>query len=112
MTSIPEQAEEKTEPPVVVQVPTDFPDGGLQAWLVVIGGFCLVFASFGWINCQSLQTSMKLMLMQHVGIGIFQDYYERNQLAAYSSSEVAWIPSTESFMMFFWVSLPEFRSMS
>lgn len=32
--------------------PADFPDGGLEAWLVVLGGFCLVFASFGWINCE------------------------------------------------------------
>lgn len=67
--------------------PADFPDGGLQAWLVVLGGFCTIFASFGWINC----------------IGIFQDYYETHQLSSYSSSTVAWIPSTESFMMFFWV---------
>ena len=37
------------------------------------------------------------------GIGIFQDYYLTHQLKDYSSSEVAWIPSTESFMMFFWV---------
>ncbi|KAJ6437389.1 reverse transcriptase [Purpureocillium lavendulum] len=62
------------------------PDGGLQAWLVVVGGFCTVFASFGWINC----------------IGIFQDYYQHNQLASYSPSSVAWISSTESFMLFFW----------
>ena len=27
------------------------PDGGLEAWLVVGGCFCAVFASFGWINC-------------------------------------------------------------
>ncbi|RKL42731.1 hypothetical protein BFJ63_vAg8426 [Fusarium oxysporum f. sp. narcissi] len=62
------------------------PDGGLQAWLVVAGGFFAVFASFGWINC----------------IGIFQDYYEQNQLRSYSSSDVAWISSIESFMLFFW----------
>jgi hypothetical protein len=30
----------------------DFPDGGFQAWLVVAGGFCAVFCSFGWINCE------------------------------------------------------------
>ncbi|KAM0347549.1 hypothetical protein ACHAP4_011312 [Fusarium culmorum] len=62
------------------------PDGGLEAWSVVAGGFCAVFASFGWINC----------------IGIFQDYYQHNQLRSYSSSTIAWIPSVESFMMFFW----------
>ncbi|RBR20138.1 uncharacterized protein FIESC28_05417 [Fusarium coffeatum] len=68
---------------------TDFgpaPDGGLKAWSVVAGSFCAVFASFGWINC----------------IGIFQDYYAQNQLKTYSSSSIAWIPSVESFMMFFW----------
>jgi hypothetical protein len=27
------------------------PDGGLEAWSVVAGGFFAVFASFGWINC-------------------------------------------------------------
>jgi hypothetical protein len=31
--------------------PRSFPDGGLDAWLTVAGGFCAVFASFGWINC-------------------------------------------------------------
>jgi hypothetical protein len=29
-----------------------FPDGGWEAWSVVAGGFCIVFASFGWINCE------------------------------------------------------------
>jgi hypothetical protein len=29
------------------------PDGGFQAWLAVAGGFCTVFASFGWINCKN-----------------------------------------------------------
>jgi hypothetical protein len=32
--------------------PNAFPDGGWEAWLVVAGGFCTVFASFGWINCK------------------------------------------------------------
>ena len=29
------------------------PDGGAQAWLVVLGAFCGLFVSFGWINCKS-----------------------------------------------------------
>jgi hypothetical protein len=41
---------QKKEPGKDVHAP---PDGGLQAWLVVLGGFCTVFASFGWINCRS-----------------------------------------------------------
>jgi hypothetical protein len=31
--------------------PSQFPDGGLKAWLVVAGAFCCIFCSFGWINC-------------------------------------------------------------
>ncbi|KAI0157869.1 monocarboxylate permease-like protein [Hypoxylon sp. FL1284] len=65
--------------------PAAFPDGGLQAWLCIAGGFCNIFSSFGWVNC----------------IGVFQDYYQNHQLSSYSSSDVAWIPATESFMLFF-----------
>jgi hypothetical protein len=36
---------------LAASVPSPPPDGGLQAWLAVLGGFCMVFASFGWINC-------------------------------------------------------------
>jgi len=65
--------------------PADFPDGGLEAWLVVFGGWCCLFCSFGWVNC----------------IGIFQEYYQQNLLVEFSSSIVSWIPSLEVFMMFF-----------
>jgi hypothetical protein len=34
--------------------PRDNPDGGFDAWLVVLGAFCCMFCSFGWINCESL----------------------------------------------------------
>ena len=40
---------ENEKKPVDASTP---PDGGLQAWLAVLGGFCAVFASFGWINCK------------------------------------------------------------
>jgi len=41
--------------------PADFPDGGLEAWLVVLGGWCCLFCSFGWINCigRLLQVSVE-----------------------------------------------------
>jgi hypothetical protein len=74
------------EPPSAVPGginPADFPDGGLEAWLVVLGGWCALFVSFGWINC----------------IGIFQEYYQIHLLSQYSPSTVSWIPSMEVFMM-------------
>ncbi|CAG8196482.1 unnamed protein product [Penicillium olsonii] len=61
------------------------PDGGAQAWLVVLGAFSGLFVSFGWINC----------------IGVFQTYYESHQLSTYSTSTVTWITSLETFVMFF-----------
>ena len=64
--------------------PADFPDGGFEAWLVVLGGWCCLFVSFGWTSC----------------IGVFQTYYQANQLSTYPPSTVAWIPSTETAMIF------------
>jgi MFS family permease len=63
--------------------PADFPDGGFTAWSVCVGAWCCLFASFGWITC----------------IGVFQTYYQENQLKQYSPSSVSWIPSTEIFIM-------------
>lgn len=78
-------------PPNPMMDPKSFPDGGLDAWLCVLGGFCALFCSFGWINC----------------IGVFQEYYQTHQLSQYSASTISWIPSCEAFMMFFGVrSLP------
>ncbi|KAJ5630948.1 MFS transporter asaE [Penicillium longicatenatum] len=80
-----EVSAEKSDAPPVPPGPGPPPDGGLQAWLTVLGGFCGLFVSFGWINC----------------IGVFQTYYESNQLSGMSPSTVAWITSLETFVMFF-----------
>ncbi|KAJ5779753.1 hypothetical protein N7457_007473 [Penicillium paradoxum] len=61
------------------------PDGGMHAWLAVLGGFCGLFVSFGWINC----------------IGVFQAYYETHQLREFSTSTITWVTSLETFMIFF-----------
>jgi len=66
-------------PPFAPPNSADFPDGGLKAWSVVVGAWCCLFCSFGWVNC----------------IGIFQTYYQNNQLSAYPPSTVAWITSVE-----------------
>ncbi len=33
-----------------LQVAYQFPEGGLKAWLVVLGCWCTSFASFGYVN--------------------------------------------------------------
>jgi hypothetical protein len=47
-----EKAEHSSEtvPPVYTK---DAPDGGMVAWLVVLGAWCTSFCSFGWINNKS-----------------------------------------------------------
>lgn len=64
--------------------PSQFPDGGRQAYLCLLGGFCCLFCSFGWLNC----------------LGVFQNYYQFHQLRDYSPSTIAWIPSLQIFIMF------------
>src|SRR4051812_27798820 len=64
--------------------PADFPDGGATAWAVVAGAWCCLFCSWGWVT----------------SIGVFQNYYQENQLKQYSPSEIGWIPSLKAFIMF------------
>ncbi|KAN0091772.1 MFS general substrate transporter [Hyaloscypha variabilis] len=61
------------------------PEGGFQAWTVVLGAWCCSFCCYGWIN----------------SIGVFQAYYENHQLKNYSSSTISWITSLEIFFMLF-----------
>ncbi|KUM65795.1 hypothetical protein ACN42_g1262 [Penicillium freii] len=59
-------------------------DQGLRAWIVVFGAWCCLFCAFGWVNA----------------IGIFQEYYQNNQLHSYSASSISWILSLEPFVLF------------
>lgn len=67
--------------------PSDFPDGGFQAWLVVFGGWCGLFCTFGFVSC----------------IGVFQSYYSTTggPLSSYSASAVSWITATQVWAMIF-----------
>lgn len=65
--------------------PEDFPDGGRDAYLVLAGGICALFCTFGLINC----------------VGVFQDYYYSELLEGYSPSAVSWISSVQVFLITF-----------
>ncbi|KAI0263412.1 MFS general substrate transporter, partial [Gloeopeniophorella convolvens] len=62
----------------------DYPDGGLQAWLVVLGAASVTFSTFGYVNAW----------------GEFQDYYEDIVLRNKSPSTIAWIGSVQYSLVF------------
>lgn len=49
---------DKEKSPVPEDQPDAPPDGGLTAWLVVVGAWCTSFCSFGWVNSECLSTIM------------------------------------------------------
>ncbi|KAK7203037.1 major facilitator superfamily domain-containing protein [Myxozyma melibiosi] len=61
------------------------PDYGIKAWTCVFGAFCGIFASFGYIQV----------------IGVFTEYYGQHQLQTYSSSQIAWITSVQTWLTVF-----------
>lgn len=95
-----EQFVSKEGSPVNPWDPSQFPDGGFKAWSVVAGGFCSLFCSFGWINCERRKNVGRIGLTMPSGIGIFQEYYQSDYLRGYSSSTISWIASLELFILF------------
>lgn len=103
------QPQKPQGPPPGAFDPRQNPDGGTKAWLCALGGFCTLFCSFGWINCELSplreQTTALLryvlMFKFDLGIGVFQEYYQQGPLSSYAPSTVAWIASLEIFFMFF-----------
>ena len=66
------------EDPESAETPDDaFPEGGLEAWLVLTGAVLALYTSFGFM----------------VSIGTVQEYLQTHQLANYTSRDVGWIPS-------------------
>ncbi|TBU48849.1 MFS general substrate transporter [Dichomitus squalens] len=62
----------------------DCPDGGLRAWLVVVGLFCGMVGMIGIINAW----------------GTFQAYYQEVKLPQRSSSDIAWIGSIQNGVIY------------
>ncbi|KAF8477610.1 MFS monocarboxylate transporter [Kalaharituber pfeilii] len=62
----------------------NYPEGGLRAWLVVLGSFLLSFAGLGVMNT----------------MGTFQTYLAENDLKDHSHSSIGWIFGTHPFLAF------------
>lgn len=63
--------------------PTYRPDGGSAAWLQVLSAWCVVFSTFGLVNC----------------FGVYQSYYEQVLLPDNTSSSISWIGSIQGFLL-------------
>lgn len=61
-----------------------FPEGGLQAWLTVVGGMMVTFCTFGVVQ----------------SFGVYQDYYTRISLKQETPSTISWIGSVQVFFVF------------
>lgn len=62
-----------------------YPEGGLRAWLVVLGSWMALVASLGLMNT----------------IGVLQSYVAEHQLSGYSEGATGWIFSVYTFLSFF-----------
>ncbi|KAE8381733.1 major facilitator superfamily domain-containing protein [Aspergillus bertholletiae] len=77
---------ENTSPdPCEYEQDTKYPEGGLRAWLVVLGSWCAMVPSMGLLNT----------------IGVLHAWTADHQLAQYSSSSLGWIFGAFSFFLYF-----------
>lgn len=102
-TSAPPESTPETTPPTDADVestaaaaatatttahpPTDpgpVPDGGLAAWLQVVGSAAILVNTWGIINT----------------FGVFQAYYETDLLREHTSSDISWIGSMQGALLF------------
>jgi hypothetical protein len=62
-----------------------YPEGGVRAWLVVLGSWMALFSSLGLMNTMAT----------------FQAYIATNQLSGYTDGTIGWIFSLYAFLCFF-----------
>ncbi|TFK45969.1 MFS general substrate transporter [Heliocybe sulcata] len=61
-----------------------FPEGGLTAWLTVLGGSMVLFCTIGAVQ----------------SFGVYQDYYTRVSLDEHPPSDVSWIGALQVCLLF------------
>lgn len=80
------------ELPIEVDKPHIFPEGGLKAYLTVLGAFIALVCTFGQMNA----------------FGTYQAWYTSHQLHHLPPSTISWIGSIQYWVFFFSVSLDFF----
>ncbi|KAF9045373.1 MFS general substrate transporter [Panaeolus papilionaceus] len=61
-----------------------FDEGGLQAWLTILGAWLVQYTSFGYIN----------------SFGVYEDFYVREYLSSFTPSDIGWIGGVQIFLTF------------
>lgn len=81
------------------------PNGGVKAWLQVLGSWCLVFSAIGMVS--SPRVSDQGARLNDLGpagtivsYGLYQAYYERGTMFTESSADISWIGSIQSLLAF------------
>ncbi|KAI1427335.1 major facilitator superfamily domain-containing protein [Xylaria sp. FL1777] len=80
-----EKGDEESGRAVTLLGEETYPEGGVEAWLVVFGSWCGLLAALGILNT----------------IGTFQTYVSMHQLSEYSEGTVGWIFSLYTALTFF-----------
>ncbi|TAQ87456.1 hypothetical protein B7494_g4213 [Chlorociboria aeruginascens] len=62
---------------------SEIPNGGLMAWLQVVGSFFLFFNSWGIVNT----------------FGVYQTFYQGNLLSSESPSNISWIGAIQAYLL-------------
>lgn len=110
----PSKTEQDSTPPPIedgAKGPPSFPEGGLRAWSVVAGSFCVLFCTFGYLNAYgylltgrvNYRPSAKPFAKCYLHIRplrVYQDYYQEHQLSSMSSSSISWIGSVQVFLLY------------
>lgn len=89
-TNVPNHPDDHSSTPlssddIETELEPTFPEGGLNAWLVVFGSFCALIPVYGPSNSAA----------------VFESYFSSNQLAGYDASAIGWIFSLYLFIVFF-----------
>jgi hypothetical protein len=104
--AIPKSSEElsRNEKAIEPLATDSIPDGGLQAWLQVLGAFFLWWNTWGWCSTppapapgQDANRDRFAGLVN--GFGAWQSFYTVDLLRQWSPSAIAWIGSTQSFLL-------------
>lgn len=72
---------EEPSPSMSSSEPSEYPEGGRDAWLVVLGAWLGLFCTFGLVTC----------------VGVFLEHYKAGPLAQYTASQISWITSMQVF---------------